>query len=87
MSDNFPTAAEARAALNSRVNLAAQAELRALKTAISKAIEQGKNSISVMSMATSVTSYLREQGYTVRYMEADRRNNDQRESDYYMVSW
>ncbi|MBB5363071.1 hypothetical protein [Deinococcus humi] len=58
-----------------------------LKTAISKAIEQGKESITVMSMATGVRMYLEERGYKITHMNAYQYSNDQRDTDYWTISW
>jgi len=82
--NDLPTAAEARAKMNSLQEIKAQTQIMHVRTNISRAIEQGRGSIDVYQpLMPNVVVHLRELGYRVE----DHPALDQRDETSWTVSW
>jgi hypothetical protein len=79
----FPHASELRDKLNKAKSHAAEAQIHALLTKISQAIEQGRSEIQVGSFEPGVKRLLEDRGYVLMHMPG----YDQRDTEYYLVSW
>lgn len=82
---DLPAAADMRAKLNTAQNHAAQAQVHDLAVKITRAVEQGKASISVTRFEPGVQALLEQRGYKVTYHPGDPR--DQRDGSQYTVRW
>ncbi|MBZ9712205.1 hypothetical protein [Deinococcus multiflagellatus] len=70
MTDDFPSAAQARATLDQRSNLRAESELLQLRTKINHAIERGECEVRVSGLQPVTVHRLQGLGYRVQSRQA-----------------
>lgn len=80
------SAKEAREALNSKLNVKMEADLRIIEDLINKAVAKDRDQITVDSLSDNVATKLRALGYNINRGK----EYDQRQGEYdkgYVISW
>lgn len=86
MNVDLPTAADMRARLESAHLRVQDAQIRDLTARITQAVNEGRASIQVTGLVTSVKILLQQRGYEVKHIKGDVRDAGDA-GGYYMVTW